>query len=49
MLWTFLFYYANVKLNNILGECNLMSNCFDFDYFCFGGGFLLLLVEIFKI
>ena len=26
MLWTFLFYYANVKLNNILGECNLMSN-----------------------
>ena len=26
MLWTFLFYHANVKLNNILGECNLMSN-----------------------
>ena len=38
MLWTFLFYHANVKLNNILGECNLMSNCFDFDYFCLGGG-----------
>lgn len=34
MLWTFLFYYANVKLNNILGECNLMSNCFDFGCFC---------------
>lgn len=38
MLWTFLFYHANVKLNNILGECNLMSNCFDLGYFCLGGG-----------
>ena len=46
MLWTFLFHYANVKLNNILGECNLMSNIFDFGW---GGGFLLFLVEIFKI
>lgn len=26
MLWTFLFYYANVKLNSILGEYNLMSS-----------------------
>ena len=48
MLWTFLFYHANVKLNNILGEYSLMSNCFDLGYFL-GGGFLLFLVEIFKI
>lgn len=42
MLWTFLFYHANVKLNNILGECNLMSNCFDFGCFLGGGSYCFL-------